>query len=57
MAEENLPFPVTMRGYDREAVAAHISRLEESVREATAAAENARRETQQARSSLARLLD
>ena len=52
MAEENLPFPVAMRGYDREAVAAHVARLEDAVAQANLAAEEARREAAQFQSAL-----
>ena len=45
MSEENLPFPVTMRGFDRDAVAAHIARLEADVASAKkAAADSAEKE-------------
>lgn len=40
-------FPVAMRGYDRDAVAAHVKRLEDSIAQAHATAEQARKEAAQ----------
>ena len=52
MPDETLPFPVAMRGYDREAVAAHIARLEDAVKEAQSAAQQAQDDAAQTRAHL-----
>src|ERR1035437_8481879 len=52
MADDLLPFPVAMRGYDRDAVAAHVKRLEDTVAQEHAAAEQARKQAAEARAAL-----
>ena len=52
MSDENLPFPVTMRGYDRDAVSAHIARLEAEVANAKKAATESAEKAQSATQAL-----
>ena len=44
MSEPNTPFPISMRGYDRDAVAAFVGQLEDQVRDAQREAAAARTE-------------